>query len=96
MAAASTEWPDGRINELARRVDHAATKDELQQLRRELGERAEGVKRDVASVGRKVDDLAGDPVVERRAKRQAIAVGVIGALSGVGGTSLLYLLSGAH
>jgi hypothetical protein len=93
--ATQTEWPDGRIDELARRVEKAATKDELQLLRRELGERSEGVKKDVAAVGAKVDSLVGDPVVEGRAKRSAIIVGVVAALAGVAGTSLLYVLAGA-
>ncbi len=90
-----TEWPDGRLDSLERRVDQAATKTEMGDLRRELRERTESMKRDVGAVGKKIDNLMGDPVAEGRAKRTAIIVGAIGALTGVAGTSVLYLLSGA-
>lgn len=86
-----TEWPDDRIRELARRVDNAATKEEMASLRRELTERAEGVNRNVNRVGEKVDALAGDPVTEGRQKRAAIVVAIIAALTGVGATTLIYV-----
>lgn len=91
----SSEWGDARLNELAMRVERAATKDEIQSLRRELTERSEGVNKNVDRIGRKFDTLAGDPVTEGRQKKQAIVVAIIAALSGVGATSLLYFVSGA-
>lgn len=90
-----SEWGDARLNELALRVERAATKEEISSLRRELTERSDGVNKNVDRVGRKFDALAGDPVAEGRQKKQAIIVGIAAALSGVGATSLLYIVSGA-
>lgn len=90
-----TNWPDPRIDDLARRVDKAATKDEMASLRRELSERAEGVNANVDRVAKKVDNLAGDPFTEKRQKKQAIIVAIAGALSGVGFASMIYAVTGA-
>lgn len=95
MDDVGTEWPDGRLNELAQRVSNAATKDEMASLRRELTERAEGVNANVDRIGRKFDVLAGDPLTEKRQRRAGVTVAVVGALTGVGATTLLYVVSGA-
>lgn len=91
----ATQWPDGRLNELALRVERAATKEEIAGLRRELTERSQGVNENVNGLRKEVRNLAGDPVTEGRQKRAAIIVAVVAALSGVGATSMLYFFAGA-
>lgn len=90
-----TEWSDGRLDELARRVGDAASKDEMRSLRRELTERAEGVSANISGLRQEVRNLTGDPITEGRAKRTAIIVAIVGVLTGTGASSILYFLSGA-
>lgn len=90
-----TSWPDDRLNELSGRVRDAASKAEMENLRREMRERIDGVNSNVNNLRSEVRTIAGDPVAEGRQKRTAIVVGCAAALSGVGATSLLYILTEA-
>lgn len=95
MGDIGTQWPDGRLNELAGRVRDAASKAEMENLRRDLREKIDSVNGNVNGLRTEVRSLAGDPVAEGRQKRTAIVVAVVAALSGVGATSMLYFLAGA-
>ena len=108
VSESRTEWGDRRLDELAHRVESiqssAATKSDLEalrksqewqtkELRRELTERAQGVNANVDRVGRKVDELVGDPVSEKRQRRQAIFMACCGALAGGAMTIILFIAS---
>lgn len=90
-----TDWPDGRLNELAKRLERAATKDEIAALRREASERDERLNGNVNALRGEVRTLTGDPITEGRQKRNAIVVSLVGILAGTGVSSILYFLSGA-
>lgn len=71
------EWPDGRIDDLARRVDAlAAMPIEMERLKGSL----DGLKGSVERLTRKLDKLAGDPIEESRLRRRIVFQIVLGSL----------------
>jgi hypothetical protein len=72
------DWTDGRLDDLARRVD-ALTGLPVQIER--LSGSVKGLSGSVNRLATKVDELEGDPVAEKRAARQGIRIAIVAAVA---------------